>query len=204
MKLDKTVFREYDIRGYAQDAPEHNATANLTADLAFCIGKSLGSRLKIGATVVVSGDHRTSTSALRKAVVDGYTSTGVNVLLDENPVPSGGNNWYLIRHNLDGAVQITGSHNPWYFNGMKISEGLKALYGAGLKALIPVIETNSYRTTSVRGKIEKINRIICNIAQKSEKLQVCVVNLRWNARKPGRKIQHGMLCILGLVDKGFD
>ena len=157
MKLDRTIFRGYDIRGYAQDVPERGITANLTYDLALCVGKALGSRLKEGATVVVSGDHRASTSDLRKAIVDGYISTGVNVRLDESPVPSGGNNWYLIRHNLDGAVQITGSHNPAHFNGIKISEGLEALNGVGLKELIPVIKTDSYRTPSRKGKIEKIS-----------------------------------------------
>jgi len=114
MELDKTVFRQYDIRGYTQ-----KSAGGLTPLLALCIGKALGSRLKPGAEVVVSGDHRDSTSELRDAIVYGYTSTGVNVRLDKNPVPSAGNNWYLIVNNLDGAVQITGSHNPAGFNGLK-------------------------------------------------------------------------------------
>jgi phosphomannomutase/phosphoglucomutase len=157
MKVDRVVFRGYDIRGYAYDAPEKNIQTNLTPELALCIGKALGSRLQAGSTVVVSGDHRDSTPALREAVVNGYISTCVNVHLDNQPVPSAANNWYLIRHNLDGAVQISGSHNPWYFNGLKISEGTEALYGDRLKELIEVIESDSYRVSASKGKVENIS-----------------------------------------------
>ena len=156
MNFDKKIFREYDIRGYAQDVSE-NITANLTPELALCIGKALGSRLKEGATVVVSGDHRDSTPALRNAIVNGYISTGVNVLVDNNPVPSAGNNWYLITRKLDGAVQVSGSHNPSYYNGIKISEGFEPLYGEELKKIMPVIEAGKYRISSKPGRVDKVD-----------------------------------------------
>lgn len=157
MNLDETIFREYDIRGYAQDVPEKGIKINLTSQLALCIGKALGSRLREGATVVVSGDHRISTPDLREAIVYGYAYTGVNVKFDEYPVPSAANNWYLIRHNLDGAVQVSGSHSPFYFNGIKISEGLEALYGDELEELLPIIKTDEYRVASRKGIIEEVD-----------------------------------------------
>ncbi|MBD3184870.1 hypothetical protein GF312_21485 [Candidatus Poribacteria bacterium] len=157
MKIDATIFRGYDIRGYTHDVPEKDIKKNLTEDVALNIGMALGSRLEEGSTVVISGDHRIMTTKLRQALVDGYTAVGINVKVDEGQVPSGANNWYLIRHGLDGAVQVTGSHNPWYFDGMKISEGMEALYGEQLKELIPKIEEGKYRLSKKKGNIEKIN-----------------------------------------------
>lgn len=132
INIDSAIFRSYDVRGVVRDTKNPDGTitkANLTPEVVNLIGKALGSRIPEGSTVVISGDHRESSKKLIDALVKGYTSTGVNVKVSYTPTPTGGNNWYLISNDLDGAVQVTGSHNPPEYNGLKISEGVTVLHG---------------------------------------------------------------------------
>ena len=157
--LDSNIIRGYDIRGFTVPIEVGNETvaANLTPKVAELIGKVLGSRIGPGSTVVISGDMRDSTSGLIDALILGYISTGVNVQIDRSQVPSGGNNWYLITRNLDGAVQVTGSHNPAEYNGLKVSEGLSALFGEELTEIIPVIQSGEFREVDQIGTVTEVD-----------------------------------------------
>ncbi len=153
--IDPTMVREYDIRGFAM--PEPGRKVNLTSDVARHIGMAFGSRLTSGAKVVVTGDARMTSDDLRRAVAEGYAATGVNVVTDRNPVPSGIISWYAGKNGLDGACQITGSHNPAYFNGLKTVEKGNALFGEQLATIIGVIREEKYRLTKKSGTITQVD-----------------------------------------------
>lgn len=154
-QIDPTMVREYDIRGFAM--PEPGRKVNLTSDVARHIGLAFGSRLQAGSKVVVTADARLTSGDLRRAVVEGYAATGVNVLTDRDPVPSGVISWYAGRNNLDGACQITGSHNPAYFNGLKTVERGNALFGEELASIVNVIREEKYRVQKKSGSITHVD-----------------------------------------------
>lgn len=168
--LDRTIIRGYDVRGYTRDVQKGGKTLrqNLTADVAEAFGRALGSMREVGETVVVTGDHRNLGKELVAGLVHGFRAVGVNVILnspqklygDEPFLPTGATSWFLIKSALAGAVQVTGSHNPPEFNGLKISHGLEALYGEELAKIGAKIEQGNFRPSvpeDQRGKVTETN-----------------------------------------------
>jgi phosphomannomutase/phosphoglucomutase len=75
-----------------------------------------------GRDVIVGGDVRPSTAALRRSLVEGLMTTGCHVV-DIGTVPTPA--FYYARDYLgiERGVMVTGSHNPPGDNGFKISLG---------------------------------------------------------------------------------
>lgn len=135
--MNPYIFREYDIRGIvAEDFPE---------DVVVMLGKAFGTyvREKGGKTLSLSGDVRLSTPMLKKAFAKGLLSTGIDVI-DVGIVPTPVNYYSMFTLNVDGAVQITGSHNPSNMNGIKLSYDQKAVYGKDIQYLKSLIESNKF------------------------------------------------------------
>lgn len=90
----------------------------LTPELALNVGKALGTYLS-GGTVVVGMDTRTSGEMLKRAVISGLLSAGIDVIdIGLAPTPLTG---FAIRlYGADAGVTITASHNPPEYNGIKV------------------------------------------------------------------------------------
>jgi len=137
--MNPYIFREYDIRGVvSEDFPE---------DVVVLLGKAFGTyvREKGGKTLSLSGDVRLSTPTLKKAFAKGLLSTGVDVV-DVGIVPTPVNYYSMFTLDVDGAVQITGSHNPSNMNGIKLSYDKKAVYGKDIQYLKSLIESATFAT----------------------------------------------------------
>jgi phosphomannomutase/phosphoglucomutase len=114
MNIDKSIFKEYDIRG--------TYPTSLNEDTAYIIGRGYGSFLieNLGEnTCVVGRDNRISSLSLSNNLIRGITDSGCNVInysLITTPMH------YLTRHlnNLYG-IMVTASHNPKDDNGFKFS-----------------------------------------------------------------------------------
>jgi phosphomannomutase len=112
-RFDPTSLREYDIRGIV------GKTLG-TAD-AYAIGRGFATHVRRagGTRVAVGWDGRVSSTSLRDELVRGLTESGVDVVRTGlGPTPM----LYFAEATLevDGAVQITGSHNPADYNGFKM------------------------------------------------------------------------------------
>ena len=113
-KLNKYIFRGYDIRGvYPTD---------LNADVAFIIGKSFGTYVRrLGHfTAVVGRDNRYSSDELADNLIKGITSTGVDVInlgLVTTPMYY----YACIKLNNPTGIMVTASHNPKDDNGFKFA-----------------------------------------------------------------------------------
>jgi phosphomannomutase/phosphoglucomutase len=120
--MNERIFREYDIRGIADK--------DLTDSTALLIGKAIGTfvRAKNGKTFTVGRDCRLSGPRIRKALVEGLISTGLEVI-DIGLVPTPLLYFSVFHLDTDGGVQITGSHNPPEHNGLKICVGKTTLHG---------------------------------------------------------------------------
>jgi phosphomannomutase/phosphoglucomutase len=134
VKLPATIFREYDIRGTVGD--------QLTVDTARAIGQAIATfgwdRLGRAPRLAVGRDNRPSGAALADGVLAGIEAVGGHALdLGELPTPA----LYYATHvlDVDGGVQVTGSHNPPEFNGFKLVLGANPIYGADIQGLRQLI-----------------------------------------------------------------
>ncbi len=126
------IFRQYDIRGIVGE--------DLDAGVAEAVGRAYGSELrartgKPSPCVVVGEDNRPSSPVLRAGLVAGLRSSGCDVIqLNTVPTPVA----YFAEHEYeaDGAVQITGSHNPPEYNGIKMTMDGASLHGGAIRALL--------------------------------------------------------------------
>jgi phosphomannomutase len=127
-QFDPTTLREYDIRG--------TVGGTLSEADAFAIGRCFGSLVVRagGRTVAVGYDGRLSSPSLETALAKGLSASGVEaVRIGRGPTPM----LYYANAKLatDGAVMVTGSHNPPDYNGFKMVLGGKPFYGGQIRAL---------------------------------------------------------------------
>jgi phosphomannomutase len=127
-RFDPTVLREYDIRGIV------GRTLH-TAD-AFAIGRVFGSIVGRtgGKRVAVGYDGRLTSPELEQALVDGLRASGQQaVRIGRGPTPM----LYYTATKLetDGAIMVTGSHNPPDYNGFKMMLGRKPFFGEQIRRI---------------------------------------------------------------------
>ena len=110
MKLNPDIFKAYDVRGtYPDDVHEEAARAIGTAFVAYLGAKRIG----------IGRDMRLSSPALAAAFIDGAIAQGAEVV-DYGMIPTDTLYFAVARDGLDGGVEITASHNPKQYNGMKM------------------------------------------------------------------------------------
>ena len=127
---DYTCFTAYDVRG--------RLGAQLNEDIALRIGRAFAEVL--GARRVVLGrDPRGSSVALAGAVTEGLIQAGVEVI--DLGLAGTEEMYFAVTHlGADGGIEVTASHNPMDYNGLKMvrrgSAPLDAASGlAAIKAL---------------------------------------------------------------------
>jgi phosphomannomutase/phosphoglucomutase len=169
-KLSPYIFREYDIRGKVGE--------DFTEEVVREIGKAYGTVVKrIGGKRIVCGrDGRLSSPSLQNALIEGILSTGVDIVnIGMCPTPV----MYFSLFNLEnihGGIQVTGSHNPPEFNGLKICVGKETLFGKQIKKLKELIEKEDFEKG--QGKLEEIEVIssyveyICKNVEMKKSLKV--------------------------------
>jgi len=129
-------FKAYDIRGRLGD--------ELNEDIAYRIGRAYGEFLK-PKTMVVGGDVRLTSESLKQALANGLRDSGTNVI---DIGLSGTEEIYFATSylNVDGGIEVTASHNPMDYNGMKlVRENSKPISGdTGLHDINTLAERNQF------------------------------------------------------------
>ncbi|TKV22710.1 colanic acid biosynthesis phosphomannomutase CpsG [Citrobacter sp. TBCS-14] len=146
-----TCFKAYDIRGRLGE--------ELNEDIAWRIGRACGEFLQ-PKTMVLGGDVRLTSNALKMALAKGLQDAGVDVL---DIGMSGTEEIYFATFHLgvDGGIEVTASHNPLDYNGMKlVREGARPISGDnGLREIQRLAEANDFPPVdaSRRGRYTAIN-----------------------------------------------
>ncbi len=164
-----TCFKAYDIRGKLGE--------ELNEDIAWRIGRAYGEFLK-PKTIVLGGDVRLTSETLKLALAKGLQDAGVDVL---DIGMSGTEEIYFATFHLgvDGGIEVTASHNPMDYNGMKlVREGARPISGdtgpyemAEYIALL--IRQDDAR---VRGRIKSISRKRCGKCGERVPVNSCPCN----------------------------
>ena len=144
-----TCFKAYDIRG--------KLGTELNEDIAYKIGRAYG-QIYQPKTVVVGCDIRLSSEGLKQATIQGLNDAGVNVL---DLGMTGTEEVYFGAFHLDvqGGIEITASHNPMDYNGMKLVRENARPIGAdsGLKEIQALAETENFIDVATQGSTQKYN-----------------------------------------------
>ncbi|HTK32626.1 MAG TPA: phosphomannomutase/phosphoglucomutase [Candidatus Saccharimonadaceae bacterium] len=131
------IFREYDIRGL-------HAT-ELSDDVATAVGRAFGTNLVRagGRRVALGQDVRPSSARLAAGVERGLAACGLEI--DRvGVVPTPALYYAVASRDLDGGMQITGSHNPPEFNGFKMAKRHAPVFGAEIQGMLSAIERGDF------------------------------------------------------------
>jgi phosphomannomutase len=138
-QFNRTSLREYDIRGIVGKTL---GTADATA-----IGRGFATRVRRagGTRVAVGYDGRTTSVDLEAALVEGLIASGVDVVrIGMGPTPM----LYYAEATLevDGGIQITGSHNPAEYNGFKMVLQHRPFFGDDIQDLGRLAASGDWET----------------------------------------------------------
>ena len=144
------IFRQYDVRGIVG--------VDLDADVALGVGRAYATELRTrlperGVQVVVGRDNRPSSPALAAALIAGLRSGGVDVV-DIGTVPTPMVWWAEKTMGLDGGIQVTGSHNPSEWNGIKMTMTGGSVYGETIQELYRRILDEDFVVGEAEGELE--------------------------------------------------
>ncbi|WP_296283532.1 phosphomannomutase CpsG [uncultured Acinetobacter sp.] len=144
-----SCFKAYDIRG--------KLGTELNEEIAYKIGRAYG-QIYQPKTVVVGCDVRLTSEDLKQATIRGLNDAGVNVL---DLGMTGTEEVYFGAFHLDvqGGIEITASHNPMDYNGMKlVRENARPISAdTGLKEIQALAESEQFTEVHQKGTTEKYN-----------------------------------------------
>jgi phosphomannomutase len=132
-----SILRQYDIRGVVDET--------LKPEDAFAVGRCFGTLVcdQGGTRVSVGYDGRLSSPNFESSLVEGLIKSGLEVMrigLCSTPTLY----FSEIHAQADGAIMVTGSHNPPEYNGFKMSLRRRSFFGKDIKAFAKLAETGAF------------------------------------------------------------
>ena len=144
-----TCFKAYDIRG--------KLGTELNEEIAYKVGRAYG-QIYQPKTVVIGCDVRLTSEDLKQATIRGLNDAGVDVL---DLGMTGTEEVYFGAFHLDvqGGIEITASHNPMDYNGMKlVRENARPISAdTGLKEIQSLAESEQFIEVEKKGSTQKYN-----------------------------------------------
>ncbi len=144
-----SCFKAYDVRGKLGD--------ELNEEIAYRIGRAYAQHLN-AKRVVVGSDIRLTSESLKKAVASGLMDAGADVI---DIGMTGTEEIYFAAFHLDvdGGIEITASHNPIDYNGIKfVARGAKPISGdSGLREIQQLAESQAFGKVEKRGELSKLS-----------------------------------------------
>jgi phosphomannomutase len=146
-----TCFKAYDIRGQLGE--------ELNSDIAYRVGRAYAEFIQ-PESVVLGGDVRETSEELKMALADGIMDAGFDVI--DIGMTGTEEVYFAVQHlNVDGGIEVTASHNPIDYNGMKpVRKGSRPVSGdTGLLDIKRLAENMPNRSGQGAGSEEnKITR----------------------------------------------
>ena len=135
----QSIFREYDIRGIADKELLDPDVQLLGQALGTYIQRNAGKNINLGRDCRLSGER------LSNALRNGLLASGCNVT-ELGVVPTPITYFSAVHMKSDGAVMITGSHNPSEYNGFKTVCGSGTLHGKAIQEVYRMIQARDFLT----------------------------------------------------------
>lgn len=153
LKINPSIFREYDVRGIAGEdlSPEFARALGLAYAHHVAGREPVAGRPRL--KIAVGRDCRLTGEEYTNALIEGLRDGGLDVLkIGICPTPL---TYFAIFHyDLDGAIMVTGSHNPSNYNGFKIGIGRSTIHGQEIQTLRKIMESHP-SPMEERGNVEE-------------------------------------------------
>jgi phosphomannomutase len=135
MQINPDVFKAYDIRGLYP--------TEINEEVARLIGRGLAAYLRVPC-IGISRDMRVSSPSIAAALIEGIRAHGTDVI-DYGMMGTDMLYFAVVRDGLGGGAQVTASHNPKQYNGVKMvrAKALPLSGDAGIGDIRDMIATDS-------------------------------------------------------------
>lgn len=148
--LNPSIFREYDIRGIAERELRDPDVEALGRGLATYLIRHSGRAICVGRDCRLSGER------LHAALISGMIAAGAHIL-DIGVVPTPVLYYSAAHFKADGAVMITGSHNPPEYNGFKTVCGPGTLHGSEIQSIHKLIASADFESGD--GSVQQVDAV---------------------------------------------
>ena len=167
-----TMLREYDIRGVVGDTLSDKDAQAIGRSFATLIARAGGKRIAVGY------DGRLSSPMLADALIAGINAAGVDALnVGLGPTPM---LYYAAStEDVDGGIQITGSHNPPDYNGFKMVFQGRPFFGADIQRIGELAAAGDWEAGE--GAVESIDIIDAYVDRLVEGFAGGAFRIGWDA-----------------------
>jgi phosphomannomutase len=144
IQIDPSIFKAYDIRALYPKSINEDVMEDVMRAIYTFFAKKTGKR---DLSIVLGHDMRVSSPSLFKIAKETLISCGATVI-DIGLVPTPTIYFTVLQHGYDAGIQISASHNPKDYNGIKmvIRDG-SALIKIGKQTGMPEIKENALNKT---------------------------------------------------------
>jgi phosphomannomutase len=162
-KVDRSVFRAYDIRGVVNQDFDENAF--------YTIGRAIACRLNaLGRQdIFIARDGRLTSDKLASALRQGLLDSGINVV-DLGAVATPVMYYAVHAHGIDSGLMVTGSHNPANYNGIKMVLAGKTLVQADIDMLFDIVKAGDF--INAKGQLQTLDIIEDYIERIANDIQI--------------------------------
>lgn len=170
--MNPNIFREYDIRGRVPEDLNNETMHKLGLALGTYFYRNQVNKIALGM------DCRESSPQFKEILIKALNSSGIDVM-DVGMVPTPLLYFALFHLNLDGGLQLTASHNPPEYNGLKVCLGKTTIYGEEIKEIYRIAKKGVFHqgkgsTEKTDIKPDYIDMISENITPGPHKIKVIV------------------------------
>jgi len=159
--IDTSIFKTYDIRGIYPDQLNEDVMEDITRAIFTFMNRKLK---KTDISIVLGHDMRLSSPALHKIAAETLRKCGarvINIGLIATPTM-----YFTVKNDeYDAGIQISASHNPKEYNGIKIvirngDSIIKIGKNAGMNNIISIVENKAFSDYIEGGSITKQEGIL--------------------------------------------
>jgi phosphomannomutase/phosphoglucomutase len=162
MLTPEHIFRQYDIRGLVADELTPEVSEGVGRAYATWASQHLGRPPRIA----VGQDNRPSSPELAEGLIRGLNRSGADVI-DIGIVPTPTLYWAEKTLPTDGGIQITGSHNPPEWNGIKMTFQGMSVYGDQIQTLKhSILEKKFGEGAGSCERVDVLARYVADVARR--------------------------------------
>ena len=168
IEIKPGIFRAYDIRGIADRDFNEDFARELGRTYAAYLEET-GSRGK--GRIGVGRDCRLTSDRYAAALREGMRASGLDVV-DLGTTPTPVVYFSTFDLDLDGAIQVTGSHNPSDHNGFKICVGKTTIHGEQIQRLYEIMSAGNFPGgAGNEERVDIVSRYQKSLTEKFDKLE---------------------------------
>jgi phosphomannomutase/phosphoglucomutase len=161
--MQQHIFRQYDIRGIVGKDLDAGVTEAVGRAFASMVRAETGKKTP---RIAVGNDNRLSSTELVRGLITGIRAAGVDVL-EVGTVPTPVLYWSEATFETDAGVQITGSHNPPEWNGVKMSLRRSALYGDAIQEIrTRILKGDTDKGAGGHERVEVLDRYVSDVSER--------------------------------------